>query len=187
MEFLGHWSASGLVMKHPANKHHKTPALRSIISQQLTLRNHRKRPHWNNARHYMNRGVTVPNNNFSHSRVMSHSLWIMSSKGLIADSVPLFTLSVSHLQLRRCVQPVGFQPGSILSKDTAINHSLTSLRWEVGGTPCAMPTLPILAHQEKVSPNPQHSAGSGDQHWSLLFPLSWQVSFLLFYYPSICN
>lgn len=133
MEFLGHWVASGLVMKHPTNNHHKPPAPRSIISHQLTLRNHRKRPHWNNTRHYMNRGATLPNNDFNHSPVMSHSLWIMSSKGLIADSVPLFTLSVSHLQLGQCAQPLGLQPGSILSKDMAINHFLTSLCWRGGG------------------------------------------------------
>lgn len=143
MEFLGHWFASGLVMKYPANKHHKPPAPRSITSHQLTLKNHRKRPHWNNTGHYINGGgVTLPNNCYIRSPVMSHSLWIMSGKGLIADSIPLFTLMVSHLQLRQCAQPLSFQPGSILSEDTAINHFLTNLCGGVLGHPVLCPHCP---------------------------------------------
>lgn len=86
-----------------------------------------ERPHWNNAWRGGGRGsgFALRNNYFNlTSTVMSHRLWIMSSKGLIADSIPLFTLSLSLLQLRRRVQPL---PASSLRKDTVINHLSTSL------------------------------------------------------------
>lgn len=150
MEFLGHWVASGLVTKRPANNHRKPAARRSIIPHQLTLGNHRKMPHWNNVRHNMNRGVTPPNNYFNRLPVLSHSLWIMSSKGLIPDTIPLFTLSLSHFQLRRCVQPLGPQPGCVRTLQSIIV-------WPVSAGGCwawgQCPHCPLWFNSKKVIPN----------------------------------
>ena len=55
--------------------------------------------------------------------------------------------------------------------------------WEGG----PVPTLPKLAHEEKVIPNPSNLLAPVTNTGRCCFPLSRQVGLLLFYYPSICN
>lgn len=73
---------------------HKPPAAPSVCSQQLTLKNYKKRPQWNNASHYMSKS----NNYFILSPAMSHSLQRMWSRGLVADNTPLFLWLLSYHQ-----------------------------------------------------------------------------------------
>lgn len=73
---------------------------------------------------------------------MSHSLWIMSSKGLGADSISLFTLPVSRLQA-----------SSLVPSCERTGQSIIFCRVSVGGMDMC-PYCPYRFTWENVIPNP---------------------------------